>query len=71
MRKKSEENFLPGSQFVRIGVPLITERKFRRLAIQSSVRTGQKYLTVPCEGSVRSKFFTGRKFVCCSRVNVD
>lgn len=49
MRKKSEENFLPGSQFVRIGVPLITERKFTRLAIQSSVRTGKKYLTAPCE----------------------
>ena len=39
----------------------LTVPKFRRLAVQSSVRTERKYWTFPCEGTVRSNFSAGSK----------
>ena len=41
--------------------PTLTKRTFRRLDVQSSVWTEQKYWTVPCEPSVRSNFLRRSK----------
>ena len=46
----------------------LTERQFRRLAVQSSVWPERKYWMVSCQRSVRSNSSAGRKLVR-SRVN--
>ena len=43
--------------------PISLVRKFRRLAVESSVWTERKYWTAPCERIVRSGISAGRKFV--------